>query len=325
MTTFERIQALIELKEKGTISNFEFKQMLELIEAEADTLTPKKTTTAEEQKKTNETSSRIKEDIAALREKELVDQVNIAYQQKDWKTVRAKFEQISNKSLISLEVSTALFAYERRKSWLEKEEKAKKLEAQISSDARRKKLILVAGSVAVIAIFGLGLHFFKSTSTKTSVEQSKVIYNKKSRLINGKQIEKKPLIQLETTELDEIKNIERPKVNQQDFYKNTNQTTVEQEKIKQPGNKDEFKIQAPNGNQNKEILIEFPENLLFEAETLKNKILDPTVNKYDKILASSRVKTICRDYNAGLNKKWKSDVQTSIRLNRCYIIAEDYF
>ena len=325
MTTFERIQALIELKEKGTISNFEFKQMLELIEAEADTLTPKKTTTAEEQKKTNETSSRIKEDIAALREKELVDQVNIAYQQKDWKTVRAKFEQISNKSLISLEVSTALFAYERRKSWLEKEEKAKKLEAQISSDARRKKLILVAGSVAVIAIFGLGLHLFKSSSTKTSVEQSKVIYNKKSRLINGKQIEKKPLIQLETTELDEIKNIERPKVNQQDFYKNTKQTTVEQEKIKQPENKDEFKIQPPNVNQNKEILIEFPENLLFEAETLKSKILDPNVTKYDKILASSRVKTICRDYNAGLNKKWKSNLQTSIRLNRCYVIAEDYF
>ena len=160
MTTFERIQALIELKEKGTISNFEFKQMLELIEAEGDTTIPKKTVQPEKQKKANETSSRVKEDIAALREKELVDQVNIAYQQKDWKTVRAKFEQISNKSLISLEVSTALFAYERRKSWLEKEEKAKKLEAQISSDARRKKLILVAGSVAVIAIFGLGLHLF---------------------------------------------------------------------------------------------------------------------------------------------------------------------
>jgi hypothetical protein len=324
MTPFEQIKALIELKEKGAISNDEFNKMLNLIEGSKDSHASK-LQKIEPKQPINKIETKLNQDVSALKEKELVNQVNIAYQQKDWKTVRAKFEQISNKSLISLEVSTALFAYERRKSWLEKEEKAKKLEAQISSDARRKKLILVAGSVAVIAIFGLGLHFFKSTSTKTSVEQSKAIYNKKSPQINGNQIEKKPLIQLETSKVDEIKKNERPKVNQQDIYKNTNQTTVEQEKIKQPENKDEFKIQSQNGDQNKEILIEFPENLLFEAETLKNKILDPNVTKYDKILASSRVKTICRDYNAGLNKKWKSDVQTSIRLNRCYVIAENYF
>ena len=71
MTTFERIQALIELKEKGTISDAEFKQMLELIEAEADTTQPKKTVQPEDQKKANETPSHVKEDIEALREKEI--------------------------------------------------------------------------------------------------------------------------------------------------------------------------------------------------------------------------------------------------------------
>ncbi len=75
MTTFERIQALIELKEKGAISDLEFKQMLELIEAEGDTTIPKKTVQPEKQKKANETSSRVKEDIAALREKKILEQV----------------------------------------------------------------------------------------------------------------------------------------------------------------------------------------------------------------------------------------------------------
>ena len=68
MNSFEQIKALHELKEKGAISDLEFKQMLKLIEAEADTTTPKKTVQPEKQKKTNETSSRVKEDIAALRE-----------------------------------------------------------------------------------------------------------------------------------------------------------------------------------------------------------------------------------------------------------------
>lgn len=310
MNTLNRIQALIELKEKGAISEIEYEQMVAIINKDS---------------KTNQKSSKVKESISELREKGIIEQAYIAYENKDWKTLRAKYEQITNRSLISLEVSTALFAYERRKSWIEKEAKAKRLDAQIATNAKKKKLLLVSGSVTVIVIFGLGLYFFKSTSTKTSVEQSEVIYNKKEQLSNDNQIEKKLALQPEASKLDEKRNIKRTKVNQQDVDKNTNQTTVKHEVIKQPEMKDEFKIQPPNGNQNKELLIEFPEVLLDEAESLKNKILDPNVKEYDKILASLRVKTICRDYNAGLNKKWKAEVQTSIRLNRCYVIAEDYF
>lgn len=325
MNNLNRRQALIELKEKGAISDAEFKQMIELIEAEAVTTTPKKTGQTEEQKKANETPSRVREDISALREKEILAQIINAYEKKDWKMLRAKYELLKDKAAVSLEITTALYAFERRQIWLEKEEKTKRLEAQKVKDAKKKKTLLVAGSVTVFMMFGLGLYFFKSTNTETSVEQSEVIYNKKHQQSNGNQIEKKPALQLEAPKLDEKKNIGITKVNQPDFNKNTNQTTVEQEKIKQPEMKDEFKTQTQNGNQNNELLKEFPEILLDEAESLKNKILDPNVTKYDKILASSRVKTICRDYNAGLNNKWKSNVQTSIRLNRCYVIAEDYF
>jgi hypothetical protein len=325
MNNLNRIQALIELKEKGAISDAEFKQMIELIEAEADNTTLKKTSQSQEQKEVNKTPSRVREDISALREKEILAQIINAYEKKDWKMLRAKYELLKDKAAVSLEITTALFAFERRQIWLEKEEKTKRLEAQKVKDAKKKKTLLVAGSVAVIVIFGMGLYFFKSTNTETSVEQSEVIYNKKHQQSNGNQIEKKPALQLEAPKLDEKKNIGITKVNQPDFNKNTNQTTVEQEKIKQPEMKDEFKTQTQNGNQNKELLKEFPEILLEEAESLKNKILDPNITKYDKILASSRVKTICRDYNAGLNNKWKSNVQTSIRLNRCYVIAEDYF
>jgi len=320
MNRFEQIKALIELKEKGAISEEEFNKMLNLIKGSKDSHVSK-SQKIEPRQLINTVETKLKQDVSALKEKELVDQVNIAFQQKDWKTLREKFEKITNKSLISLEVSTALFAYERRKSWLEKEEKAKKIKTQISSDAKKKKSLLFAGSLIVILIIGIGLYFFKSTGTKTSIEQSKVISNKNADQVNGTQIEKKQLIQLKATDNKEIKNIERNKHNKKEIEKNSSQSTAEQEKEVI----EENQSQGEYDDGMKVTHKVFPEVLLIEAETLKSKIQDPTITNYDKIIAASRIKIICREYNSGINVKWKSDIQAAIRLNRCYIIAEEFF
>ncbi len=303
MNSFQQIKTLLELKEKGAISEAEFKQMMAIVEAKAPTK---------------------QGDIQALREKELLEQIQVAYQNKDWKTLRAKFELLNDKSLVSLEISTALFAYERQKTWILKEEQAKRVAEKRTLDAKRKKIKLAAaiGTAAIIvALIGLVFKDQKNNKVSKSIQTNEHAHyppqqkptltidtldspNNYDTIVSQKQI-----IESSANKKIEIKN--KPIGEENRITPKTDEQLPEQKQIK-PDITEEASMYA------------FPERLLMEAKVLKQSILNTSTSNYDKIMAASRIKAICREYNAGLNKKWPADINVSKELTRCYNIADNY-
>jgi len=172
MNSFQQIKTLLELKEKGAISEAEFKQMMAIVEAKAPTK---------------------QGDIQALREKELLEQIQVAYQNKDWKTLRAKFELLNDKSLVSLEISTALFAYERQQSWILKEEQAKRVAEKRALDIKRKKIKLAAAigtAMIIVALIGLVFKDQKNIKVSKSVQTNEQAHYP---------LQKKPTLTIDTT------------------------------------------------------------------------------------------------------------------------------
>ena len=309
MTTFERIQALIELKEKGAISDLEFKQMLELIEAEADTTTPKKTVQPEKQKKTNETSSRVKEDIAALREKEILEQVIGAYEKKDWKMLRAKYELLKDKAAVSLEITTALFAFERRQIWLEKEGQAKKEEEKQQAISRKKKNLLGYG-IAVLLILGICGYVFQNAGSDEARQPK----------FAKKEVKKEEKEQPKDTSEIQKPILPKPRIDKK------KSTTAEQIKVgtQLPENKNTE--EAKNTEQNQEKIAEdgvlkpFPEYLIEEAEALCAKIKNQSILEDEKKIAADRARSIHKKYVIEKGKIWLSDKKVDDRLLKCALI-----
>jgi hypothetical protein len=318
MTTFERIQALIELKEKGTISDAEFKQMLELIEAEADTTQPKKTVQPEEQKKANETPSRVSEDIAALREKEILAQIINAYEKKDWKILRAKYELLKDKAAVSLEITTALFAFERRQIWLEKEEKLKREKAQITSEKKKRFHLITYGILALILIFGGGL-MIKNLEGADNQKMKKYSKSTEQKSKNDDELNQ---ILPTNKELDSTEK-EHNVAKKEEHPKEIN--TKEPEKIKEtetsqiPKEIQEQPIQNKDKNSGEEILKKFPESYLIEAEILSAKLSNSNLSETDRENAIYRIKAIHKDYVVFQNTRWIKDNEVSMRLYKCLL------
>lgn len=308
MTTFERIQALIELKEKGAISDLEFKQMLELIEAEGDTATPKKTVQPEKQKKANETSSRVKEDIAALREKEILEQVIGAYEKKDWKMLRAKYELLKDKAAVSLEITTALFAFERRQIWLEKEGQAKKEEEKQQAISRKKKNLLGYG-IAVLLILGICGYVFQNAGSDEARQPK----------FAKKEVKKEEKEQPKDTSQIQKPILPKPRIDEK------KSTTAEQIKVRTqlPENKN---TEAQKTEQNQENIAEdvvlqpFPEYLIQEAEALCAKIKNQSILEDEKKIAADRARSIHKKYVIEKGKIWLSDKKVDDRLLKCALI-----
>jgi hypothetical protein len=314
MTTFERIQALIELKEKGAISDLEFKQMLELIEAEGDTTTPKKTVQPEKQKKANETSSRVKEDIAALREKEILEQVIGAYEKKDWKMLRAKYELLKDKAAVSLEITTALFAFERRQIWLEKEEQAKKEEEKQQAISRKKKNLLGYG-IAVLLILGICGYVFQNAGSDEARQPK----------FAKKEVKVKEEVKEEKEQSKDTSQIQKPILPKPRIDKKK-QTTAEQIKVgtQLPENKNTEEAQKTEQNQEKiaedGVLQPFPEYLIQEAEALCAKIKNQSFLEDEKKIAADRARSIHKKYVIEKGKIWLSDKKVDDRLLNCALI-----
>jgi hypothetical protein len=309
MNSFEQIKALHELKEKGAISDLEFKQMLELIEAEADTTIPKKTVQPEKQKKANETSSRVKEDIAALREKEILEQVIGAYEKKDWKMLRAKYELLKDKAAVSLEITTALFAFERRQIWLEKEGQAKKEEEKQQAISRKKKNLLGYG-IAVLLILGICGYVFQNAG---SDEARQPKFAKK---------EVKEEVKEQPKDTSEVQKpiLPKPRIDKK------KSTTDEQIKVgtQIPENKNTEQAQKTEQNQENiaedGVLQPFPEYLIQEAEALCAKIKNQSILVDEKKIAADRARSIHKKYVIEKGKIWLSDKKVDDRLLKCALI-----
>jgi hypothetical protein len=310
MTNFERIQALIELKEKGTISNAEFKQMLELINAEAETTT-KKTVQAERQINANKTPLRVKEDITALREKEILAQITNAYLKKDWEMLRAKYELLRNKSAVSLEITTALFAYERRQVWLAKEGKAKKLEEEKEALAKTKKNLLTYG-VIVFVIIGICGYIYKNMnsneqSISTIAQKDKKHYKKPIPVLTPK-----PKLQLTPQPKPEPKPKPDPT------------PKIDPERIPEQAQNTALKVENKISDLNDGVIRPFPENLIREAEVLCAKIKNNAILDDEKRMAASRARSIHHDYITGQGTKWLSNMEVTMRLYECALIYKAF-
>ena len=317
MTPFEQIKALIELKEKGIISEDEFDKMLDLIEGGKDSYVSEQQK-IEPKQPTNEADTKVKQDISALREKEILEQVIGAYEKKDWKALRSKFELIKDKTLVSLEITTALFAFERRQIWLEKEAKLKREEAQITKEKKKRFYLMTYGILAIVFIFGGGI-MIKNLGEGGNPEIKKHSDSTEQKSKNDDELNQKLPThkELDSTEKEHnvAKNEEHPKkIN-----------TKEPEKIKEtetsqiPKEIQEEPIQNKNKNSEEEIPKNFPEGFVIEAEILSAKLSNSNLSETDRANAIYRIKAIHKDYVVFQNTRWIKDNDVSMRLYKCLL------
>lgn len=318
MNSFEQIKALLELKEKGAISDADFKKMLDILEAES-----KKET---EQKLEHKTKNEANQDTRLN-----ADEARVEHEREKRFNEQEKRKELGQKKkvygfVIGIALILAFVGYcSNKKSSTDANESQDTKETTYSENA--DTLAKVEHEDALKQKF-LSHQYINSTDAGLNKAFGVVFlqytaqneYRRSSTALGLQQpdalIKDPQLIQL----LD------------QKFGLNVN--TQQQPKPKpkpelqpEPKLKTEPKLvqQQPRQEQSSSAEIpEFPEKYLTEAQDLKHQINDPTISSEKKKLAAERIKAIKKDYVSNVNKKWKENPQIQRKLNSCYTVADNY-
>jgi hypothetical protein len=323
MNSFEQIKALLELKEKGAISDADFKKMLDILEAESKKETEQKL----EHKTKNEANqdTRLNADDARV-EREREKRFNEQEKRKELGQKKKVYGFVIGLALI---LAFAGYCSNKKSSananesqdakettYLENSDTLAKGEDEValkqkflahqyitSTDARLNK------AFGIVFLQYTEKNEYRKSSTALGLQQPDALISdpKLIQLLNHKfglnvktqkQPKPEPKPNLELQPEAELKPEPKP-VQQQ-------QQQIRREQIASSE------------------LPEFPEKYVTDAEYLKQKIKDPAVSLVEKNLAADRIIAIRKDYESNVNKKWKENPQIERRLTVCVKAALIY-
>jgi hypothetical protein len=331
MNSFEQIKALLELKEKGAISDADFKKMLDILEAESKKETEQKL----EHKTKNEANqdTRLNADEARV-ERESEKRFNEQEKRKELGQKKKVYGFVIGIALIlafvgycsnkksSADANESQDAKET--TYLENADTLAKVEHE---DALKQKFLahLYINSKAAGLNKAFGLVFLQYTAQNEYRRSSTALgLQQPDALIKDPQ-----LIQLLDQKFGLNVNTQqqqpkpKPKPELQPEQKPKPESKHAQQQQQQRGQQQQQ--QQPRQEQSSSAeLPEFPEKYVTEAQDLKHQINDPTISSEKKKLAAERIKAIKKDYVSNVNKKWKENPQVQRKLYRCYTIADNY-
>lgn len=360
MNSFEQIKALLELKEKGAISDAEFKQMLAIIEAESKKEEKSESSNSKEsQNQAEYNKQKSGKAILQLNHKKPLRKtvlvsaaliiIGVGITEYPFKAndnsiqtaknhdknpkkiprnpkpglVRQKF--LNHRVIRSNEIQG--FQKHFGIVFLQYSEKGDYRKADSERDLNKPESIIKDANLITLLnnVFGLNVLSYESDLKKLYSVLSRNGYYTKTFVEFQKQWQDQGY---------------RRKVYHV-VFRDGIYTKSEDEFLKkysyQPpkqiinSNSEEIKKQhlvvEPITRQNQNLitaLSEFPEKFIFEAEKLGRIIWDEKVNSAYKKAASKQIMDINRDYVSNQNIKWKVDPIVQRRLERCYIVAVNY-
>jgi uncharacterized protein YbcC (UPF0753/DUF2309 family) len=325
MNSFEQIKALLELKEKGAISDADFKKMLDILEAESKKETEQKL----EHKTKNEANhdTRLNADEARV-ERESEKRFNEQEKRKELGQKMKVYGFVIGIALIlafvgycsnkksSANVNESQDAKET--TYLENADTLAKVEHE---DALKQKFLahqyINSQDANLNKYFGVVFlqytvqNEYRRSSTALGLQQPDALIKDPQliQLLNQK-------FGLNVNTQQQPKPKPKPELQPEPKLK-TEPKPVQQQRGQQQ--------QQPRQEQSSSAeLPEFPEKFIIEAEGLKKKINDETVSSEVKKLAAERIKAIKKDYVSNVDKKWKENPQVQRKLNSCYTVADNY-
>jgi hypothetical protein len=335
MNSFEQIKALLELKEKGAISDADFKKMLDILEAESKKETEQKL----EHKTKNEANqdTRLNEDEARV-EREMEKRFN---EQEKHKELGQKKKVYGFVIGIALFLAFVGYCSNKKSSADAKEsqdakettylENADTLAKVEHEDALKQKFLahqyINSTDAGLNKAFGVvflqytAQNEFRRSSTALGLQQPDALIKDPQLIqlldqkfglnVNSHQQPKpkpKPELQPE----------QKPKPDSKHA-----QQQQQQRQQRQQEQRGQQQLQQQQQNSSAEI-PEFPEKYVTEAKGLMKKINDATVSSEDKKVAADRIIAIRKDYVSNVNKKWKENPQVLRKLNSCLTVADNY-
>ncbi len=321
MNSFEQIKALLELKEKGAISDADFKKMLDILEAES-----KKET---EQKLEHKTKNEANQDTRLN-----ADEARVEHEREKRFNEQEKRKELGQKKkvygfVIGLALILAFVGYCSNKksstdakesqdaketTYLENADTLAKVEHE---NALKQKFLahqyINSKDANLIKAFGVVFlqytvqNEFRRSSTALGLQQPDALIKDPQliQLLNQK-------FGLNVNTQQQPKPKPKPELQPEPKPKPESKHAQQQQQQRQQ--------QQQQQNSSAE-LPEFPEKYVTEAEGLKKKIIDATVSSEEKKVAAERIKAIKKDYVSNVNKKWKGNPQVQRKLNSCETVA----